>query len=91
MEEDSTDLGLQHANQFVRSDKVLVCSLNGRGQMSVQLARRDIVSTEVRHIIRKATSMSQKNVANPAVLSRANYMKVLSSYALRELSVPASR
>jgi dihydroorotate dehydrogenase (fumarate) len=36
-------------------------------------------------------SMSQKNVANPAVFNRANYMKVLSSYALRDLPVPTSR
>jgi hypothetical protein len=36
-------------------------------------------------------SMSQKKVANPAVFNRSNYMKVLSSYALRDLPVPASR
>jgi dihydroorotate dehydrogenase (fumarate) len=31
-------------------------------------------------------SMSQKNVANPAVFHRANYMKVLSSYALNDVT-----
>jgi dihydroorotate dehydrogenase (fumarate) len=31
-------------------------------------------------------SMSQKNVTNPAVFNRANYMKVLSSYVLNDLS-----
>jgi dihydroorotate dehydrogenase (fumarate) len=31
-------------------------------------------------------SMSQENVANPAAFNRANYMKVLSSYSLRDLA-----
>ncbi len=34
-------------------------------------------------------SMSQQNVANPAAFNRANYMKVLSSYALRDLASQA--
>jgi dihydroorotate dehydrogenase (fumarate) len=35
--------------------------------------------------------MSQQNVANPAAFNRANYMKVLSSYALRDLSTGATK
>ena len=31
-------------------------------------------------------SMSQEKVQNPAAFNRANYMKVLSSYALRDLA-----
>jgi dihydroorotate dehydrogenase (fumarate) len=36
-------------------------------------------------------SMSQEKVANPAAFNRANYMKVLSSYALRDLAAPATK
>ena len=36
-------------------------------------------------------SMSQQKVANPAALNRANYMKVLSSYALRDVTAPAAK
>jgi dihydroorotate dehydrogenase (fumarate) len=31
-------------------------------------------------------SMSQERIPNPAAFNRANYMKVLSSYALRDLA-----
>jgi dihydroorotate dehydrogenase (fumarate) len=34
-------------------------------------------------------SMSQQNVASPAVFNRANYMKLLSSYALSDLASQA--
>jgi dihydroorotate dehydrogenase (fumarate) len=36
-------------------------------------------------------SMSQQKVANPAAFNRANYMKVLSSYALRDLAAPVKQ
>jgi dihydroorotate dehydrogenase (fumarate) len=36
-------------------------------------------------------SMSQQNVANPAAFNRANYMKVLSSYALRDLAAQGTK
>ena len=36
-------------------------------------------------------SMSQQKVANPAAFNRANYMKVLSSYALRDLTDPVTK
>jgi len=37
-------------------------------------------------ILQMQGSMSQENVANPAAFNRANYMKVLSSYSLRDLA-----
>ena len=36
-------------------------------------------------------SMSQQNVANPAAYNRANYMKVLSSYSVRDLAMQGTK
>jgi dihydroorotate dehydrogenase (fumarate) len=36
-------------------------------------------------------SMSYRSVVNPAAFERANYMKVLSSYALRTAPRPPTR
>jgi len=35
--------------------------------------------------------MSQQNVANPAAFNRANYMKVLSTYALEDSAALKTR
>ena len=36
-------------------------------------------------------SMSQQNVAKPAAYNRANYMKVLSSYSVRDLAMQGTK
>jgi dihydroorotate dehydrogenase (fumarate) len=48
-------------------------------------------SHEYESIRQMQGSMSQQNVANPAAFNRANYMKVLSSYSLKDFAAAAGK
>jgi dihydroorotate dehydrogenase (fumarate) len=66
---------------------------SGIGQLKTLLAGVEAwaESREYESIRQMQGSMSQQNVANPAAFNRANYMKVLSSYALEDFATAGSK
>jgi dihydroorotate dehydrogenase (fumarate) len=67
---------------------MMTSALLSRGVEHLDTVLRDLLSWMEEHeyesIRQMCGSMSQRNVPNPAAFERANYIRVLSSYTLRE-------